>query len=1374
MSGSSDSRHKQQPNRRSEQNAPSRYRDNRRDTHDYNRYDNRSQSRTKSDYKKTYYNPRENNKQDFDAKASYLALDKRINTLIETINKAATVTQKEVKVVAEEVEEPVPKVAITKNTSTFYDVAIRKKIMANKADQKYVEGLQEHNIPFFTRATGSLEDNPHAVSAAARRFLTYKALAHASQVIRMTGEGGIISLYGSARDIKIVNEINEHLEEEEKIHLTVHRPIIVEEDYGKLGAIANLLSSEHAPTFMDKIKEESITSLNDNVSVCTSLEGQDGTFIDKGDYFILVDIYETENGPFTPEYVNDLLNLSGREELIWVGHKFQGVCDNTFNEGLWYRSNDKIVATPDGRTWRDPHSACDWIWRGGAKVGKSFINSFTIEQRGSMCVVRLTRSIIPNTKTFEPVIKINSATLDIPKNYGFLNVVTSTIFDWSYGKVRSIPLIGSLVNTLEIKQDIFVDAELLQFTMAKLVGVGLTSFVFQRVVQQVQQYIMLTKTYILLAKFRPDMVSVLYPIEDIVTHAMIVKSNNTNLLVTNIVHGRHFSEYNIARAQIGNESEGASDKKYRNIFLFICGLCGTYYAMKGLKFLLRKIFHYLLQIFKNPKYLLGHNIFLSRLMKTIFLWFKNKLLFFFNQHPKTQSCVKKFLVYKNTLSQYVLHTRNSTAAITEGVNVVTSAQKLQMTLLIPFFEECYFEGIKWLEYLLIQKQDQWSILKKYKSIPIVVPWTLRLCMSFAEISKGPGGWFPAIFHIFKYNSDFSARLTSHVLWNHFILKYVDKDATASIFGNIWRSLLDVLTLWKSRCVWHMNISSYYSRWRQILFFEYNPDKYLDENPPFVIERFDPALSSVPHQDANCEIPLQCWILQLNGQLNLEHRKRQNFYLIYCTNAWGAVPARNNYNLYMTVMTRIMAAPPCDPNTQFINWRDMPLFIDQCPCIDDLDEELIKNWLVHFETSVQRKRYLRLYDMEKNCMIPSTTDISSTEIFMKGDECLFKYKRTESGLRAIIKPRPISFVNAKIQYRVGPFTYKALQQLKEQWGINGKGFNYKKIIFHFYYAGCSTDYDLSVWLKYAMKPTSRKCAFVAISGDDSLVLFWNNYILTVYEADASMFDQSQSTGPLFFELVAWHKLGIPEHILNILSDIMVKPLRAYSVDKDGDRLEVLTNNRTLHESRPMRFTGGPNTSGGNSIIMAHSWAYSLANYPNDPLKGFVKLGFEMKLKTFDNIEQASFLKGMFYIVDHPDFNYFWAPLISRFVKMGKCLRNPCTVYKIKNFHEASRRYLSDLSQSYAYFMPLPLIRTFVKHFRRIEIYNPDIARIDSHKVSANVTVAKPILNLEGLHQLCSRYDIDPEELLSLEMALPPEPFIFIQHQLFLKLVEKDYS
>jgi hypothetical protein len=555
----------------------------------------------------------------------------------------------------------------------------------------------------------------------------------------------------------------------------------------------------------------------------------------------------------------------------------------------------------------------------------------------------------------------------------------------------------------------------------------------------------------------------------------------------------------------------------------------------------------------------------------------------------------------------------------------------------------------------------------------------------------------------------------------------------------------------------------FPRWKNLCYLAPWPERAYEVVSSTSIEQFESRDSAFPTSiEVFAPKPEPDTHLICSGVPPFRSERNQTyFYQFLPTQIPGYVPACTDANLMAAVEYRILAAPPLSPELQEDAWKrafkKIPL--SQWPRISWEEEK--NTWLDHFEPAKRKKYAALLSQLNRNSWHAYAHKTLQTPVFMKSNEMLF---RIENGFFQL-KPRVIINVAPEVQTLVGPSIWRAQQNLKREWPMEplfrDRGFTNVS----FSYAGAATDVDLSRWMEL-VEANVGDFAAIVVSGDDSLVYISLNGERYCFEGDASMYDQSQSVGPLTVGWRAYKRLGVDSETIKLLRAL------AYNkyVVEGRDRSNLPTFYTIDKRHRPMRDTGGADTSLGNSVLMALAWYHVLRSTRSvqyaetSVLEEFSKLGFKMKLKRLPST-QATFLKGMWY---HTTSGLFWGPLPSRFLKMGKTLKDPRIIYKTKDLNLAAQLFLNDIALCYDVFLAVPIIRQFCKNFKRgIMVVN----YIETHQIQA-ASKPKPCLSPEAFEQLEIRYGITQKEFESFEAILPSSPFWFIQSPIFDKMAAVD--
>jgi len=483
------------------------------------------------------------------------------------------------------------------------------------------------------------------------------------------------------------------------------------------------------------------------------------------------------------------------------------------------------------------------------------------------------------------------------------------------------------------------------------------------------------------------------------------------------------------------------------------------------------------------------------------------------------------------------------------------------------------------------------------------------------------------------------------------------------------------------------------------------------------------------------------------------------YWLIPTNVHGYVPSRSDKNMLAMVTARIMAKPPLDAEEQAEVWRNLPPLFNDVPSHHPIVREShVEQWLEHMESSKRKKYRKYLSELETLPYYYIQKALRSCKLQVKCDELLIKGEM--GGLS--LKPRAIVNVNPLIQALIGPAIYEATERLKKLWNVENP---YVLESMSFAFGSSGTDLQLTIWMEWTL--TRPHLWHILVAGDDMLLL--NHEKSRYIEGDASMFDQSQATGPLEVEHLLLAKLGLDQETIEVSLQASKANYVGYSGDKTGKLLLTVDKKGVA-----TRASGHCDTTVGNSIVMAVSTRLALT-YSNQTLKGlesvYAYLGLKMKLKEFSSLFEITFLKGMWYPADSPS-GFYWGPLPSRILKVGKSLKDPRSLYDVKDLAKAAEWFLGDVAKGYSYFMEVPVLRAFTRKHKD-KAFGKTLLELEprlKYKINAAKT---PKPNVTSFEYFYKRYDTDPQELEEVEELYPETPFKFIQHPLLEKLV-LDYS
>lgn len=518
-------------------------------------------------------------------------------------------------------------------------------------------------------------------------------------------------------------------------------------------------------------------------------------------------------------------------------------------------------------------------------------------------------------------------------------------------------------------------------------------------------------------------------------------------------------------------------------------------------------------------------------------------------------------------------------------------------------------------------------------------------------------------------------------------------------------------------------------------------------------------------------------------LPVDETLNKSFHLIFAYNVPMHVPRNSDLLMHTAVLARLMRAPPLQPEAQLENWESLHATLWQLvshtrPDAPMVYDDVFPPWLDHFDTSVTKKRYAAAsHDIA--VYGPDIADPHFRTIKIEG-------KWNEALLTPGLKPRTLSNIHPYAQVLVGPYIYECTKRLKASWsrakdGIPYTASNGHRWRVHLHYAGADTDTDLSHWATQMATHLFPNTLHIIVSGDDSVVVRCDaSGFIRYFEGDATMYDQSESFGPLLFQADMMKHHGMPD----VTSDQILSLAGAtYVIDYKESRHERSSSYIT-HPERPMRQTGGSDTSLGNSFIMAvtstHAYTEPFDNL-EDVAANYLFLGLKMKIKELPSFRHCSFLKGHWVVCDSPHHPLWWVPLPSRILKLGKTVQHLATVYPctFKNKHlsveeklcAASRQYIGEVSHGFSFFAETPFLSHFVHTFPLI---GPHLLRPDAYSVQASRSPKPQVILNDYFESLSWRYGVTTDSLLEALHLLPTQLFSWTLHPVFSALASTDYG
>jgi len=485
-------------------------------------------------------------------------------------------------------------------------------------------------------------------------------------------------------------------------------------------------------------------------------------------------------------------------------------------------------------------------------------------------------------------------------------------------------------------------------------------------------------------------------------------------------------------------------------------------------------------------------------------------------------------------------------------------------------------------------------------------------------------------------------------------------------------------------------------------------------------------------------------------LPLEEPPKSSIYYAWAFDVPMYSPDGSDYNLFCAVHYRVLAVPPMAPLDQQAAWHrisdDLLRDLDISSIGPIVSEEHRVEWLARMDGFKKRRMLAAGVELFDAPLAVRDSRTRAIPVMVKTDEVLYRF----DGQSPQLKPRLIANVPPLIQYQCGPEIWVASKRLATIWN----GWHPTLTGVYVIYAAMATKelLDTAVALSLHWHSTA-----VLVAGDDSFVIDKDGRIL---EADMSMCDQSISTGPLLFSYRVYSLLGVSAETIEILWRTAHTPYRV--VFLNGERVKLY---RVL---RPIRDTGGPDTSLGNTILVGSAWVAVLKDpwtTREELVARFAALGFNMKIRVFATVSEATFLKGV-WLPDRAG-KLRWGPLPSRVLKLTKSLTDFRALFP-GTYAEAARKFLACQANMLAAYPAIPLLRVLVERFYDGETFHPAIERFRVEATGYDQTEV-------DWAPLCARYNSSPEEFLEVEAMLRSAPLpSFISHPLFERLARADYS
>lgn len=1212
-----------------------------------------------------------------------------------------------------EKEEPRAPPTVQRNASR-YTVAVSDDNVARKVKMAGVAAVEVRS--------GYLPTT-HPVSAAIRKYEVTQAYSK----LHALGARHVLGVQGADWHKAAVQFLNTGVQKSEQLNLTLFRTV-------------------DQPRDLPRAIPDSVVTM-----------GNPGAY----DAYVFVDFYEFEGAPLKPQTFVDMI---GRRTAIWVGHDFPGAFGAMHGEGGWIRvwadGQDYILARSDKQEdARQLHDPLDWLKTDGIHrlADGTWFTWTPLRNVGGMVTVMM--CVVDQ----EPHIKPWKAKTDryvwdelpIPDDAGTM------VNEWLLWASTWLPL-GSLLPRRRCAVDRTLQAELEQ----QFVGRQYTSFSYRALTSAASQKIRSNPDLLLLMELFPSQMPELVHATALAAYINLSRRTSSSVNWTNLNHGENMQRFNLASAEIGT----APPKPW-------------WRTSKGVAWLGAAALVVLVVV----RWRLARQPASSSVLAAAVSWLHDKLTLTRSRaHSLLDRTANTFKALCAPPDMQAI--RQVGVDIREGIHVSmpikapTKTQDLLNAVTTVTFEEL----IKCVSPKASFALAAYEFMEKMVLAPKGVGWALL-----------PGALAAAAMHIAIAPLPIYLRWPIHMLWNCAAWYTVGRTMTATAAQGalgMWPTLASAVRLsfvieadkdapppedeWDYKATWTEELEPIPGStviWKQFVKTYYESPwairgdwPRLDATGHAPIEAVDAVVrrEAFPSYDQK-ELDQN---LIVKGELTPDPDElAQTFvYFMLPTNIPVYSPARTDANLIAILYGRLLVKPPLDVDSQVDSWR-MRVLPNIWKCFHGnsvhhgghdqiLWEEWKDEWMKHIKTPLKRERAKRAMEhYEKHGLHIDDRQMVSNEVFVKTDEVLLK--NTDGVVE--MKPRAIVNVDPVVQVELGPFMYAATQRLHQEWPWDWsttEAFTMPhdgeaRVTF-----GCdATDKLLSEWMRAALLWRPEWGVWILVAGDDSLIVVYPAHGEPFFlEGDFGMFDQSESSGPLGSEMRVLSILGVPPEAT---ARLMQSSRARYIARGRSGRLIV------EHPARPMRVTGGADTSIGNSIVNALAWfiimrrlhlfaaAGTSLSFEHAIIQEMAELGLKLKLRVHNDWQFTSFLKGRFVLVKD---QIYWAPAPSRILKVGKSLRDPRQLYPEArgDYVDAARRYLNDIAASYRKFVLLPAMNGFVHaHYRTPPKY--DFAADEPWKVGSayDVSPGTP----DDLAGLAMAYGVSEDELTecdALVAATPP--------------------
>lgn len=414
------------------------------------------------------------------------------------------------------------------------------------------------------------------------------------------------------------------------------------------------------------------------------------------------------------------------------------------------------------------------------------------------------------------------------------------------------------------------------------------------------------------------------------------------------------------------------------------------------------------------------------------------------------------------------------------------------------------------------------------------------------------------------------------------------------------------------------------------------------------------------------------------------------------------------------------------------------------------------WIQHFNGAAKKQRAKDGIAQRNSGYLRKETNV-----FLKGDEVLY-------GREGFMKPRTVKALHPTVQATCYKEVGLCMDRLKIIFNQN-QIHHIRSWAVTFSVGSGKTSSELNDWFmsSHHWVSLANKRAAIIVAGDDFFGIIRDNDKMQYLENDFAKFDRTQGVHAQDAEAQILRVLGMSDHISFLLFSTMNLQPRY-----ENKRLQY----QAIFHMPFQRATGAPDTTIGNTInnIISAVYVIKKRNSFDDMAALQARLGLEAKLQKHEDPSHATFLKGWWL----PSADaFFWLPLPSQTIKMGKILTLPTQIFKHLDEDSAWRSAAKSMGSSYKnvpFEYPLfgPLLKRYAEmtgEVKELLEFSPN----DAHKivVDEKAEVDKYVARL----YVSDRYSLTLEEIVEMEEELQRMPFPGLAvHNGWARVAARDYG